>query len=95
MKYQYIGNGDFFQGLPAIDLDDTDLTDSQIALLIIAAERGLYRTVGDLIQNGQTAVAQSLILADAEVRYGKSGSKATADKSEKDKRDNEDTTKEN
>ena len=64
-KYQYVApNGEFYQGLPMVDLDSADLTDEQIALLAVATERGYYKTVGDLIADGETAKAQSLTLAD-------------------------------
>lgn len=41
-EYKYTGNGQFYQNLPMIDLDDKDLTDEQISLLMIAQKRGLY-----------------------------------------------------
>lgn len=33
MKYTYKGNGDFFPGIPARDLDDSELTAEQKAIV--------------------------------------------------------------
>lgn len=63
-KFQYIGSGEHYQGLPMVDLDDAELTDEQVALLAMATERGYYQTVKDLLAADQTAQAQSLIMAD-------------------------------
>lgn len=42
MKYKYIGNGAFIQGLPAKDLDDKDLTPEQKQALAAAVDKELY-----------------------------------------------------
>lgn len=49
MKYLYTGGpqGGFFQGLPARDLDDGELTDEQRELLKLAMAQGLYREQND------------------------------------------------
>lgn len=81
-QYQYVAaNGEHYQGLPMIDLDDADLTDDQIALLALATERGYYKTVQDLVESGETVKAQSLILADIETGEQISGAKANDEQS--------------
>jgi hypothetical protein len=42
MKYKYIKTDHFIQGLPANDLDDTELTEEQKVLLATAVESGIY-----------------------------------------------------
>jgi len=42
MKYIYTGHGYFYQGLPAMDLNDTDLDDEQLAKLVVATMQGYY-----------------------------------------------------
>lgn len=42
MKYSYVDDGRYFQGLPAADLDDANLDDGQKALLETAVRAGIY-----------------------------------------------------
>lgn len=42
MKWNYVGGGDYIQGLPAQDLDDSELDEGQKILLAQAAGQGLY-----------------------------------------------------
>ncbi len=55
-KYKYTGGDKFIQGLPAIDIDDTTLTDEQKALLAGAIESGLYKAVtsGKPVKDSET-----------------------------------------
>jgi len=46
MKYKYIGNGDYIQGLGAVDLDDSKLSPEQKALLEQGVTKGLYKAEG-------------------------------------------------
>lgn len=43
MIFKYVGNGEFIQGLPAIDINDSNLDDSQKKLLAEAIAAGLYK----------------------------------------------------
>lgn len=45
-KYLYVGNGQYIQGLPALDIDDEKLTDEQKKTLAMAVEMGLYKADG-------------------------------------------------
>lgn len=48
MKYKYTpSNGEYYQGLPAQDLDDTNLSDEQKLLLAAGVAKGIYKPVGD------------------------------------------------
>jgi len=47
MKYKYTGNGNFYQGLPATDLDDSTLSDNQKVLLAAGTARGMYTPVSE------------------------------------------------
>lgn len=42
MKYKYVGNGSFIQGLPARDLDDKELSPEQKEALAVAVDKELY-----------------------------------------------------
>jgi len=46
-KYTYTGNGAFFQGLPARDIDSAELDGDGRQLLAVAIEFGLYIPVGE------------------------------------------------
>lgn len=43
MKYKYVGNGAYFLGLPATDLDDEELNDDQKKLLKVGVQVGIYK----------------------------------------------------
>ena len=45
MQYKYQGNGNFYPGLPAQDLNDADLSDDQKALLQIGVDAGIYAPI--------------------------------------------------
>jgi len=68
-QYKYAGAGEFYQGLPMIDLDDADLTDEQIALLVIASQRGYYKTASDLLDAGSVHSIDALMDAQQKVEY--------------------------
>lgn len=42
MKFTYVGNGAFIQGLPATDLDDSSLSPEQRQALLHGMDEGLY-----------------------------------------------------
>lgn len=63
MKYKYIGGGQYFQGLPATDIDESTLTDEQKALIPLAVEKGLY-TAGD--QSAKPSRSRNQTTADTE-----------------------------
>lgn len=42
MKYKYVGNGAFIQGLPARDLDEDELSPEQKVALAAAVDKELY-----------------------------------------------------
>ena len=42
MNYTYTGSGQFLVGLPARDLDDSELNDEQAGLLELGLQLGLY-----------------------------------------------------
>ena len=42
ITHTYTGGGDFYPGLPAIDLDATALTPEQLAMLVEGIKRGMY-----------------------------------------------------
>lgn len=48
----------FYQGLPANDLDDADLNDEQKALLAHGVEKGLYAPVQPVGKKGKADVVQ-------------------------------------
>ena len=45
MKFIHVKTDLFLQGLPARDLDDTELNDEQKALLVEAVSQGIYQVV--------------------------------------------------
>jgi hypothetical protein len=45
MKCKYIGAGSYYPGLPACDLDEKDLSDSQIIQLADGIAAGMYTPV--------------------------------------------------
>lgn len=47
MKYRYVGNGLYFQGLPASDLDDANLSEVQKVSLEAAVVLGMYEAVNE------------------------------------------------
>lgn len=46
MKFKYTGNGAYISGLPAVDLDDKDLTPEQKSLLDLGVSLGMYQKQG-------------------------------------------------
>lgn len=42
MIYKYVGNGKFYQGLPAADIDDSLLDDGKKEMLKAGVEAGMY-----------------------------------------------------
>ena len=50
MKYQYLGNGDFIQGLPMQEVDEDMLTDEQKVLLKQAIAAGMYNSMGSKVK---------------------------------------------
>jgi hypothetical protein len=47
MKYRYVGKGSYLQGLPATDLDDALLDDTQKELLGAAVSLKMYEPVAE------------------------------------------------
>jgi hypothetical protein len=67
MRYKYVGGeeGDqWFQGLPARDLDDATLTSEHANLLAVAVEKGIYQVV----ERGKASVKPGTKDQEAEPR---------------------------
>jgi hypothetical protein len=64
MKYKYVGDGAYYAGLPALDLDDADLSDDQRVLLADGVEHGLYTPVGKKAIKQEQAPADPAVQGD-------------------------------
>lgn len=55
--HKYIGNGAFYPGLPALDLNEANLTPEQKALLKTGVEHGMYEVVAHAPKKPKAAPA--------------------------------------
>lgn len=86
MKYTYTGGPDgdqYYSQLGRVDLDDTELTDEQVALLMIAVQRGYYQTRQDLLAANKTeaveAFAEAALVTVPRSKKGVSNDRPTDD----------------